>query len=95
MSSSIISFEDIANEYDPRKNMSRPIMSKFEKAKIIGVRMEQIARGSPALVNLKTTNVRDIVLAELAEKKLPFVVIRVMPNGIKEYWKVKDMTIIP
>ena len=93
----ITSFEDIAAVYDPLKNASRPIMSKYEKTKVIGIRTQQIAGGASTLVSVPAgvTNPRDIAIAELEQNKLPFVIVRTMPSGIKEYWKVKDMIILP
>ena len=92
----IESYEDVLSSYDPTKNTTRPIMSKYEKAKIVGVRIQQIARGAETLVNVKLLDhptVRDIVLAELDQKVLPFVVVRTLPNGVKEHWRVKDMIV--
>lgn len=95
--STITSFEDISNDYDPRKNTSRPIMSKYEKIKVIGIRTQQIAGGASTLATIPpgTTDPRAIAIAELEQKKLPFVIARVLPSGIKEYWKLKDMIILP
>ena len=31
---------------------------------------------------------------ELEEKKLPFIILRPMPDGSCEYWKLKDLEII-
>lgn len=85
-------FEDF--EYDASKNVTLNIMTRYEKAKIIGMRMEQIARGANILVQPKTTNIRDIAFQELEEQKLPFIIVRKLPNGDKEYWKIKDLIIV-
>lgn len=83
--------ELIAN-YDPAKNSSTNLLTRFEKTKIIGMRMEQIARGAlPNIEYNKSMSVRDIVLKELQTRCLPFLICRTMPNGKKELWKLKDM----
>ena len=84
------SFEEIS--YDSSRNISRNILSKYEKAKIVGLRLEQLARGAPSTINtngLKT--VREIVLAELEQRNIPFMIVRILPSGAKEYWKLEDM----
>ena len=93
--SSIESYNDVISKYQPELNTSRNIMSKYEKAKIIGVRMEQLARGSKPMIELDKTmvDIREIAMAELAERKMPLMIVRVMFNGIKEYWRLEDMII--
>jgi DNA-directed RNA polymerase I, II, and III subunit RPABC2 len=90
------SYEDIVAVYDPSKNTTRNMMSKYEKAKIVGMRLQQVAAGATTLVDTKgMKTIREIVDAELEQKKLPFMIVRTMPTGIKEFWKVKDMIIPP
>ena len=85
-------FQDIMQNYNPSLNTSMNVLTKFEKSKIIGTRMEQLARGSIPFVNVQgLTSIRQIALKELEEKKTPFIVSRTMPNGAKEYFKLKDM----
>lgn len=85
--------------YDPTKNMTRPALTKYERAMVIGMRLEQLARGAPSLLDepeaLATgdSGLREIVLKELALKLIPYIVIRPLPNGKKEYWRLKDMEV--
>lgn len=84
--------QEILENYDPKHNESINVLSKFEKTKIIGTRLEQLARGSKPLVNTKgLTSIREIVLKEFEENKIPFIICRTLPCGIKEYWKLKDI----
>jgi DNA-directed RNA polymerase subunit K/omega len=56
------------------------------------MRLEQIARGAHAYVDTTgITNIRDIVLKELEERKIPFMLGRTLPNGKKEYYRLEDM----
>jgi DNA-directed RNA polymerase subunit K/omega len=90
----IESYNEVINNYNPSKNTSRNIMSKFEMAKLIGLRLEQLARGCVANVDTKTfTNIHDIARAELIQRKMPFMIVRTLPNGIKEYFRLEDMII--
>jgi DNA-directed RNA polymerase subunit K/omega len=70
------------------------IMSKYEKAKIAGVRLQQLARGAQTLVDTTgMTNIRQILDAEFEQKLLPFIVVRTLPNGKQENIKVSQMII--
>ena len=96
MSKIVENYADVISSYDPNHNVSRNVLSRYEKTKIIGMRLEQIARGAKPLVDLtnkKITNIRDIVLLELEQRKIPFMIARTLPNGTKEYWKLEDMII--
>lgn len=87
-------FDDIMHNYDPSKYTTRNMMTKYEKAKIIGMRLEQLARGAPTLVEVKNCkSIRDVVMKELDEKKLPFIIVRTLPSGKKEHWRVGDLII--
>ena len=71
-------------------------MTKYEKARIIGTRAVQISRNSPVLVDLGKDDIDPILIAEkeLAEKKIPFVIRRYLPDGTYEDWKVEELQII-
>ena len=95
MASDIVTLNDIKSQYNPNLNVTRNIMTRYEKAKIIGMRMEQLARDAHALVDTSDCNsVHDIAMKELEEKKLPFIIVRTLANGKKEYWKIEDLIII-
>lgn len=70
-----------------------PIMTKYEKARILGQRAKQINNGANIFVQPKqeTFDGYLIALQELEEKKIPFIVRRPLPNGNSEYWKVSDL----
>jgi hypothetical protein len=36
----------------------------------------------------------DIAFEELLQKRTPFIVVRYMPDGTREYWRIKDMIVI-
>lgn len=86
------SYQDIIDNYNTSKNSSMNVLTKFEKTKIIGTRMEQIARGATPYVSTKgLTNIKSIVMKEFEERKIPFIIKRHLPNGVCEYWKLKDL----
>lgn len=95
-SSKVISdYADTIMQYDPSKNITRNVLTRYEKTKIIGLRMEQLARGAHCYLEKPTLSMtlREIAMKELEQNKLPFMVVRILPNGEKEYWRLKDMMI--
>jgi DNA-directed RNA polymerase I, II, and III subunit RPABC2 len=74
-----------------------PILSKYELTKIIGLRVTQLNKGADPYVKIQTKNILDNSLVadkELREKKLPFIIMRPLPNGKCEYWNVNDLEYI-
>ena len=73
-----------------------PFLTRYEKARILGLRAKQINHGSAVFVDVPR-NIIDghtIAMMELTEKKIPFIIRRPMPNGASEYWHVKDLEIL-
>lgn len=73
-----------------------PILTKYEKTKILGLRAKQINNGAKPFIQLKNPVIDGylIALKELEEKKIPVIIRRPLPNGGSEYWKLKDLEII-
>jgi DNA-directed RNA polymerase I, II, and III subunit RPABC2 len=70
-----------------------PFMTLYERTKIIGLRANQLSQGARPFISIPAyvTDVREIARLELAQKKLPFIVKRPLPNGTFEYWRVADL----
>lgn len=70
-----------------------PYLTKYERARILGVRAKQINTGATPFVKLNEEIIDGYVIAEmeLKEKKIPFIIKRPMPNGGSEYWFLKDL----
>ena len=96
VSTKVVDFAEFAKSYDPRLNTTRNVLNKYERTKVLGLRMEQLARNAPPRVHIKSDTPFDafsIASLELQEKKIPFWIVRSLPNGQKEYWKLEDMII--
>lgn len=94
MTFKIIDDDDISTTYDPSKNKSRNVLTRYERAAIIGMRLEQLARGTTPYIDIKKhkpTTIHEIAELELSERKIPFLIARTLPNGVKEYWKLEDL----
>jgi len=73
-----------------------PFLTKYEKARILGLRAKQINSGSDVFVEVPS-NIFDgytIAQMELEEKKIPFIIKRPLPNGSSEFWHVSDLQLI-
>jgi len=73
-----------------------PIMTKFEKTRIIGQRAKQIETGSIPFINVPDNIIDSYLIAELElqQRKLPFIIRRPLPNGTCEYWDANDLEMI-
>lgn len=73
-----------------------PFLSKYEFAKVIGMRAAQIENGAALFVSLEDSVHDPFVIAkeELKQKKIPFILKRPIPNGNIEYWKLSDLDIL-
>lgn len=70
-----------------------PFLTNFERTKIIGLRANQISRGSVPFISIPkhVTDVRDIARLELEQKRLPYLIKRPLPDGTFEYWRLADL----
>lgn len=95
MNSTVITYNDIIENYDIDKNKSVKFLTIYEKTSIIGLRKQQLVNGAQSyldekqLKNIKT--IEEIVELEFKENKLPFMLCRTFGNGDKEYWKLEDL----
>ena len=73
-----------------------PIMTKYEKTRILGQRAKQINEGAPPFIKIDSTVIDGYLIAmkELEQKKTPFIIRRPLPNGGSEYWRVQDLEIL-
>lgn len=80
------------NVIDPL-HKTLPILTKYERARILGQRAKQIQCGSKPFVKVPDNIIDENVIAELElrEKKIPFIIRRPIPSGAFEYWHVRDL----
>ncbi|KAK8191310.1 RNA polymerase, subunit omega/K/RPB6 [Phyllosticta capitalensis] len=71
-----------------------PYMTKYERARLLGVRAQQISMNAPVLVDLEgETDPLQIALKEMREKKIPLIVRRYLPDGFYEDWTVEELIV--
>jgi len=87
---------DVDGNIRDMNHTTYPILSKYEKARIIGIRVNQLNQGVDPFIEIRNLNLDKHIIAEeeLKQKKLPFIIKRPIPNGHFEYWSVKDLEMI-
>ena len=60
-----------------------PVLTRFEKARIMGARALQLSQGAPPFIEIPRTarTSLDIAMEELDQRIIPIVIKRVLPNG--------------
>lgn len=92
--SEIININETYINYSQKKKTTPSFITKFEKAKILGIRSEMISNGSPPLVQTDFSDSYDIAKQEYLEKKIPLIIRRYLPNNTYEDWKLSDFEIL-
>jgi len=83
---------DIMEEELNKEKQTNPKLTKYEKARLIGYRAQQIAGGLSAFIPVgELSDPREIAMKELELKKLPFIIKRPMPDGTCEYWRLDEL----
>lgn len=73
-----------------------PILSKFERTRILGKRTMQINSGHNPFVKVDRNVIDSRLIAEmeLNSKKIPYIIRRTLPSGGAEYWYLRDLEIV-
>jgi DNA-directed RNA polymerase I, II, and III subunit RPABC2 len=79
-----------------RFHLTIPILTKYEKARVLGERAKQINAGAKPFIEVEQHIIDGytIALKELEQKKIPFIISRPMPHGGCEYWRLRDLEVI-
>lgn len=65
--------------------MATVMLTKYEKARVIGTRANILGRGAPPVIDIgDMTDIIQIATAEFEQNKIPFVLVRTFPNGTKQ-----------
>jgi DNA-directed RNA polymerase I, II, and III subunit RPABC2 len=91
----ILTYKNIIEDIEKKTKKTIPLLTKFERARIVGVRLQQLAYGAKPRIdttNLKSIN--EIVEQELIQRKIPFIIRRTLPNSTYEDWKLEEFEIV-
>jgi len=91
----VVTRDAIGNIIDPLHS-TIPILTKYEKTRILGQRAKQINNGAKPFVSVPPSTIDGylVALEELKQKKIPFIIRRPLPNKGFEYWSISDLEIL-
>ena len=74
-----------------------PVLTKYERARVLGQRTKQINNGSTPYISVPENIIDGHLIAklELEQKRIPFIIRRPLPGGSgSEYWCLKDLEVL-
>jgi len=72
---------------------TKPFLFDFERVRILGERARQLSLGAkPMIKNIENMNPKVVARLELEKKVIPLIILRELPNGTIEKWKVSELT---
>jgi DNA-directed RNA polymerase subunit K/omega len=84
---------ELENEIIISTRITKPILTEYEFVRILGDRTQQIALGSkPLIKNIDGLSPKEIALLEIKNKIIPLIIERPLPNGLKERWKLSELS---
>jgi DNA-directed RNA polymerase I, II, and III subunit RPABC2 len=87
----LMTYKNVLENISKKEKKTIPILTKFERARIMGVRLQQLAYGAKPRVNTENLkSINEIVNKELEERKIPFIIRRTLPNSTYEDWKLEE-----
>ena len=74
------------------QRITRPILTKYERVRILGDRKQQLTLGAkPMIKNIDMLSPGEIAELELKNNVIPLIIERPLPNGKKERWFIKEL----
>ena len=90
----IVSVHETYSEYYTNTKITSPFLTKYERAKVLGVRAQMLASGAEPMISPPfPPECYDIALLELKAKKIPLIIRRRLPNKKFEDWRLEDLII--
>jgi DNA-directed RNA polymerase subunit K/omega len=73
-----------------------PVLTKYEKARILGLRAKQLNSNIAPNIEVPDNVIDGYLIAEmeLKQKRIPFIIRRPLPNGTSEYWRLEDLEVL-
>jgi DNA-directed RNA polymerase subunit K/omega len=77
------------------KRITKKFMTTYERVRILGERAKQLSLGAkPLIKGAENMDPKVVAKMELEKKIIPLIIIRPLPNGQKEKWRVSELEII-
>ena len=94
----VMSQADVYRTYYTKEKHTSPFITKFERAKILSIRSQALEKGAIPFVPIDDPNEDPYSIAkrEYDIRKIPYFIVRVLPDQDKEYWRLSDFkSIVP
>jgi len=91
-----LSAPSLKNSIERRVEVSKKRLTKFEKARIIGLRALELSLGAPSLIPVEQNSnlsAAEIAGQEVDKKVLPLIIGRRMPDGSYVYVPLSELEI--
>jgi DNA-directed RNA polymerase I, II, and III subunit RPABC2 len=76
------------------ERMTTRYLTKYEQARILGTRALQLSMNAPPMVEIEgETDPLQIAMKELAQKKIPLIIRRYLPDNSYEDWSIEELII--
>ena len=88
----VVSEKKTYSNYYSNPKKTHNFLTKFEKAKIIGIRSQMIANGAKPCISVpkNITSSLDIATLEFEQKKIPLLIRRKLTDNSFEDWRLED-----
>jgi DNA-directed RNA polymerase subunit K/omega len=86
----------LRNSIEKRVELLKGKLTKFEKARIIGLRALELSLGAPPLIPIEQDeklNTIEIARREVEKKALPLIIGRRMPDGTYVYVPLSELEV--
>jgi DNA-directed RNA polymerase subunit K/omega len=78
--------------YQKDSRISKPILTKYEKTRCLGIRANQLIQGAkPMIKNCEALTPIQIAYLELKHKTIPLIIHRPIPNAADEIWDINEL----
>lgn len=79
---------------EPKDRVTVGVLTKYERARILGTRALQISMNAPVLVTIEgETDPLTIAQKELRQRVIPLIIRRILPDNTYEDWSVAEMEV--
>lgn len=76
----------------PEDRITKPILTKYERVRLLSERRKQLVLGAKPMIKVdRSVSEKDIASLELKAKVIPLIIIRTLPNGDIEHWKIDEL----
>lgn len=87
----IITINNIVKNED---RITKKILTKYEYVRLLSERTVQLSEGASSMINnTENLSYKEIAKLEIHNKVIPLIIERVLPNGLKERFKISELEI--